>query len=271
MDILNSQRPSGLLRPFVRAYAQRVVHEDAAAQLIPPRLEPTLEFNFGTPLEVWLDAGAPLHAPRAVIVGSYANVGIHLRLTKGVESFAVFFRPGAISQLFGIPSRHLTNAHADAQAVLGRSLSGLWEEMASASTFPARVSIVERFLALRVEKASTTLIANAANELFRRRGTPRIAPLAVSHGLDIRQFERRFTYEIGLSPKLFARIARFQTAIDWKLAHPETTWRHIAHALGYHDQMHLIHDCKKLGGSVPGQIIGMLGDSRPPALSGDAG
>jgi transcriptional regulator GlxA family with amidase domain len=117
-----------------------------------------------------------------------------------------------------------------------------------------------------VSHAASTVITVAANELLLRRGRPHIAPFAASFGLDVRQFERRFSREIGMSPKRFARIARFQTALDWKLARPASTWREIAHELDYHDQMHLVHDFSKLGGHAPSEMLAGLGDSRPPAL-----
>jgi hypothetical protein len=52
-----------------------------------------------------------------------------------------------------------------------------------------------------------------------------------------RQFERRFRYEIGIPPKLYARIVRFEAALRRKAAAPATQWTDIAHILGYHDQM----------------------------------
>jgi transcriptional regulator GlxA family with amidase domain len=85
--------------------------------------------------------------------------------------------------------------------------------------------------------------------------------------MGLRQFERQFRRETGASPKVFARIARFQAALDAKLASPRRTWLDIAHAFGYHDQMHMIHDFEGLGHNTPTQLITELGDVRPPALA----
>jgi AraC-like DNA-binding protein len=264
--VLHSQRSSPLLSPFVRAYAQRTIAADAPLQVLPPRLEQTLNFDFGTPVEVWTDGEAPFPSPAAVVVGAHDHGGLRLRLMKGVESFSIFFRPSGFSQLFGVPSVHLANTHAEADALLGPALHRVREQMGSTSSFQDRVAIVERFLIGRRDHATSSIITVAANELLRLRGRPSVSPFARAFGLDIRQFERRFLREIGMSPKRFARIARFQTALDWKLARPSTTWREIAHDLGYHDQMHLVHDFSKLGGYAPGEMLAGLGDSRPPAL-----
>ena len=77
-------------------------------------------------------------------------------------------------------------------------------------------------------------------------------------GLSVRQFERRFRYEIGIPPKLYARIVRFETALRSKAAAPATQWTDIAHALGYHDQMHMVHDFNSLSGDSPTAVSGRL-------------
>jgi transcriptional regulator GlxA family with amidase domain len=83
----------------------------------------------------------------------------------------------------------------------------------------------------------------------------------------LRQFEREFHREIGASPKVFARIARFQSALDAKVSAPKRTWLDIAHSFGYYDQMHMIHDFETLGRDSPTRLVAQLGDSRPPALA----
>jgi AraC-like DNA-binding protein len=68
---------------------------------------------------------------------------------------------------------------------------------------------------------------------------------------------------MGLSPKLFARIARFQMALDAKRNTPARAWLSIAHEYGYFDQMHMIRDFQNLGGDTPGQILHQSGDLQP--------
>jgi transcriptional regulator GlxA family with amidase domain len=85
----------------------------------------------------------------------------------------------------------------------------------------------------------------------------------------LRQFERDFRREVGASPKVFARIARFQAALDAKIAAPKRSWLDIAHTFGYYDQMHMIHDFATLGRNSPTRLVSQIGDSRPPALVAD--
>ena len=70
-----------------------------------------------------------------------------------------------------------------------------------------------------------------------------------------------------IGPKRFGKIARFQAALDAKIRFPRRTWLSIAHALGYHDQMHMVHDFRQFGSASPKSVFSMLGDGRPPALA----
>jgi transcriptional regulator GlxA family with amidase domain len=94
--------------------------------------------------------------------------------------------------------------------------------------------------------------------------------LAHQDFMGLRPSERRFQQETGASPKSFARVARFQAALDAKLASPGRTWLDIAHTFGYYDQMHMIRDFADLGSGAPTHLIAQMGDVRPPALASAA-
>ena len=102
--------------------------------------------------------------------------------------------------------------------------------------------------------------------MFAARGIVRVSDIANEFGLSQRQFERGFAAETGCSPKLYARIARFQTALDMKIASPRRSWTEIAHSLSYHDQMHMVHDFQTLTGSSPNRFMAELGEARPNAV-----
>lgn len=66
----------------------------------------------------------------------------------------------------------------------------------------------------------------------------------------MRQFERRFITLLGISPKVYARILRFEAAL-YRKSVTGRNWTTIAHDLGYHDQMHMVHDFESLAGESP--------------------
>ena len=107
----------------------------------------------------------------------------------------------------------------------------------------------------------------AAHHTYRRNGAVRVPSLANDCSLSLRQYERRFATEIGFRPKLFARLIRFQAALDAKRKSPEWSWLTIAHHFGYFDQMHMVLDFKKLGGLAPSEVLQQIGDYQPWSLS----
>jgi AraC-like DNA-binding protein len=69
---------------------------------------------------------------------------------------------------------------------------------------------------------------------------------------------------------MYARIVRFEAALHRKAASPITHWTDIAHALGYHDQMHMVHDFNRLSGDTPTAICRQLDMFvRPELISAD--
>ena len=87
---------------------------------------------------------------------------------------------------------------------------------------PAAATIANQFL-LRHAQAVRTRdgVSAAAMEMLRRAGGTRIPIMAERAGLGLRQFERRFVQRVGVSPKLFARIARFEAALDGMARSPQ--------------------------------------------------
>src|SRR5947207_13691632 len=98
-------------------------------------------------------------------------------------------------------------------------------------------------------------VSAAANEILLHHGQVHIGGLAAWAGLSLRQFERRFTEQVGVRPKLYARIARFEAALDSRARSQEKSWTEVAHAFGYYDQMHLIHDFERFSGETPTKLL----------------
>ncbi len=112
--------------------------------------------------------------------------------------------------------------------------------------------------AIRPATESVSVIVHTARAIIRNEGAVRVSDIVHQTGLGLRQFERRFAHEIGVSPKLYARIIRFEAALQWRATSPSLSWTDIAHELGYHDQMHMVHDFTRLSGDSPDAISSHL-------------
>lgn len=262
--------PHVRLREFVRIYAQREVSaeelgREVIVEPIPARLEQTLEFQFGERFNVQHWEGYDELTPDEAIIGAQVRGVTKIELRPGVISFGIFFSPVGFSRLFGLPVTDLTGKAYDA-ALVSKLFSSVRLRLADCVTFPGRVQIIEEMLfrfAGRLQGKDT--MVTIAERIFSQQGVVRIPQLATESGLGARQFERRFLQTVGMSPKRFARVARFQTALDAKIAAPRRSWSEIAQHLRYYDQMHMIHDFQLLGGATPHELLAGIGDARPTA------
>lgn len=243
---------------FARGYVQREAQLGSANLTHPvlARSNQALDFEFGDSVEIRLFGTAPRTADAAALVGVLTCPRGELVMRRHTETFAIFFKPAAIHRLFGLPVLEITNRDHPARAALGVAATELQEQLGSATTFEQRVEIADRFIVSQSQRAlGVDAIEQAANEIVRRAGACRMDALALHTGLSMRTFQRTFRQRIGVSPKLYARIVRFEASLKAKAALPHVSWTAIAHRFGYHDQMHLVHDFQKLSGHTPTELL----------------
>ena len=86
-------------------------------------------------------------------------------------------------------------------------------------------------------------------------------------GLSARRFARLFTLEVGLTPKLYSRVQRFQRVLQ-AMDGQAGDWTDVAQSCGYFDQSHLIRECRSMSGFTPTELAARrVGDSDHVALS----
>jgi AraC-like DNA-binding protein len=251
----------------VRVYAQRETDrtDSVVIEPCPARLEQMLEFQFGEPISC-IQGGNHRAMYPGMIIGAVAQP-CSISLPGGTISFGIFFHPIGLSRLLGIPMKEISLEAYDARDVAGHWLGSLQNQLAECRSFAERVLVAESLLLeCAVRAAPPTTMQVLAAHVFSAQGSVRILDLARHLGLGPRQFERQFKEDIGVQPKLYSRISRFQSALDAKLTSPHRTWLEIALSFGYFDQMHMIRDFHGLAGDVPSRILSSIGDMRPPSV-----
>lgn len=252
---LRSVYPVTALRDFVRFFRQREAHVAGAAIVYPiaARPEQFLEFYLKQRYLVRIcETGICDLAPRAVVVGPCTYRRAELVLQGHYDVFTVHFQPAGFHQLFGVPMAELADRACEARDVLGPIASEIEQRLADAASFGERVDIATEYLLQHVTGGvAPDAVAIAANRVLSDCGTLRIRDAAAIAGLSIRQFERRFCEQVGVTPKRYARITMFQSALHAKLAIPKRAWTEIAHESGYYDQMHMVHEFERFTGESP--------------------
>jgi AraC-like DNA-binding protein len=254
--------PSGPLRDYVRLYRLRhfVLNGDRqiSCKPFPPRPEQCLIF-FPRGVEVSEDvcSGIKTQRPRSVISGQYTyRVNRHI---QGLEflMLEVDLQPGALHRLTGIPFKELTNTAVDAEAFFGAEIKRVNERLGSAPSYSEMIGLIEGFLQhlVRKEKKAALSIDHTLHGVIHDATDYSVDLLAQKAFLSPRQLERKFDERIGVSPKTFLRICRFNQSYWMHLKHPDWDWLRIAVACGYNDYQHLVKDYKDFANATPNNFF----------------
>lgn len=167
-------------------------------------------------------------------------------------NFQVVFQPAAMFILTGIPAYELTNAFIDAAIVFPHSRFAL-EQMQAAGSYQEILTIAEQFVLSVIRSARHHLypLDSVASTMIKRPESFSIEDLAREAFLCTKQFERKFYEHVGVNPKTFARIIRFNRAFNTRNANPKWDWLRIAAACDYTDYQHLVKEYKHFTNHTP--------------------
>lgn len=228
--------------------------------LVPARAFPLLEFVIGDRFRVHFpDEDRVETSPGTVLVGPQTHCRSKLEFTGTVECFVILFQPAGLFHLFGIPVPELTDRAQDAHAVLGSFVSRLQGALEGCDNVTQRTRVADSLL-LRYAHAAERSdgISAAATRILSACGNVRVSDVVGDTGLSLRQFERRFVQQLGVKPKVFSRIVRFEAALDTKARSLTKSWTDVAHEFGYYDQMHMVHDFRVFTAGTPTQALGEI-------------
>jgi AraC-like DNA-binding protein len=192
--------------------------------------------------------------PGAVLVGAHSRYAV-IDAKEQCAVLGVSFRPGGMWPFFDAAPEELHNAHVGLRDLWGAAGASLRERILAAPTAHAKLQLLAAEL---LERALRPLARRPEIEIALRKLTLRpheqaIAALSTDVGLSARRFTRLFTLQVGLTPKLYARIKRFELVVR-TLNCGAVDWTTVAQHCGYFDQSHLIRDCKSLSGFTPTEL-----------------
>jgi AraC-like DNA-binding protein len=255
-------KPSLLLQPFIHCYSLR-------------------EFDTGE-----MAMPMPLHAMNECYMtfflkDQYCDVvdesGKHRRMSAALCSLftssqgcayykgnfallSVQFKSNGFFAIFGIPQRLLISSLLPLDDILGKDVhSLLTEQLQSSKGVSEMGAYMNAYFTQRLfsqkHKHYTKVIAHTSNSIFRNKGLISVDNLAGEANMSLRNFERRFIDEVGMSPKLYIRITRFFGALENKMMFPQKNWTTITHESGYFDQAHFIKECREFASKTPEELF----------------
>jgi AraC-like DNA-binding protein len=170
-----------------------------------------------------------------------------------VELFGVRFLPAGATLLLAAPVTH-RDLWVPLSKWLGSEAYELEHAVARAQDNAARAGILDELLVQRLAAGSLdTRLSKAVALVFQSAGTAKIAALAKAAAASERTLSRLFEEHVGLAPKRFCRVVRFQHLLRRLGKDPD--WTAFAADLGYSDQAHMIREFKELFGCTPGDAL----------------
>ncbi len=165
----------------------------------------------------------------------------------------IHFKPGGAFPFFKMPASELHNLHVSLEDLWGHQAGLLRERLLEAQAPQKKLQVLEEcLLAQAFRPLERHRAVDFALGLFRNIHTaPAMADLADEVGISSRRFIQLFSNEVGLTPKLFARVRRFQQVLLNIRTGAEFSWVGMAASCGYFDQAHFIHDFKEFSGINP--------------------
>jgi AraC-like DNA-binding protein len=207
-------------------------------------------------LLVNLDRDALHSAPDGlppVRTGGAALQGPHTRsaVAETADQRAILwveFRPGGAAPFFpGLADA--CDQLVPLDAVWGRRGATLRERLLAAGSPEAMREVVEDALLAAAEPPRPDPALAVAVAALHRGAT--VAEAADRLGWTTKRLVRLFSAQVGLAPKRFARVRRFQRLLSAAAATRGGDWTRLAAECGYHDQAHMIHDFRSFAGQSP--------------------
>jgi AraC-like DNA-binding protein len=224
---------------------------------------------------LWLvGAPAPAHGRERLLPTGTMQLVIDLRQTSSLhipllcgphsESFiidaapqtaimGVHFKPGGAFPFFKVPAGELHNTRVSLDTFPTWRAAELQERLLEACTPVARFQTLERFLLARAVRplARHPAVDFALKAFHDMSRAPSVSAVVDRTGWSQRRFIEVFRDEVGLTPKLFCRVVRFQQVLQRIHRRQQVNWANVAVACGYYDQAHFIHEFEAFSGLSP--------------------
>jgi AraC-like DNA-binding protein len=198
---------------------------------------------------------------RAVVTGAHSKFFV-IDTAGQASLMGVHFKPGGAFPFFHAPADELRNAHVPLETLWHEPATELREQLLEAPTLLARFGVLERFLLARTVRPleRRAAVRFALQEFDTVPQTRTMSEVGRQIGLSQRRFIQVFSEEVGLTPKQYCRVRRFQEALRFVESSKEVDWTGIASACGYFDQAHFIHDFHAFSGLNPTAYLAGRGD-----------
>lgn len=197
---------------------------------------------------------APFHnqtivQPRAIVAGARTGYSV---IDSGDlhELIGITFRPHGFTA-FGVPAGAVPPSDVALDDIWGARASALVAQLRDAPELLMRWRLIEMFLHARLSVSPHPAVCFAVHAAQFEPDVRRVNELAREYGLSRRRFGQLVREQVGLTPKSFLRVQRFQRALRQARNGREIAWAAVAQECGFCDQSHLVKEFHHFAGVTP--------------------
>lgn len=250
------RRPAGCLRPFIRRYlGTRLEGIEPGSHRGLPSTFLTLIISLGAPIDVVaMPNSRQVPGSFGAFVGGLHASSATVSHGTSLSCINVELSPLGAHAVLGVRAGELASLVVGLDDVMGRRGRELTERLNCADSWSERFDILDEVFAHRLADQSELpgQLVEAWRQLLASGGAARIGAVAADVAWSRRHLAERFRLEFGLTPKVAARVVRFDRARRL-LEHPNAvSLAMVAAQCGYPDQAHLSREWQDLAGCPPG-------------------
>ncbi len=252
--MLDFIKPTRILSKYIQNYF--IVETNNPMEFLPKeRVYPcgnaTMVFHYGSPSKFQKKNSSEYIEPSLVICGQQTNF-YDLSLSGKTGMILIVFKPHGVKSFFNFPITELLNENISLQDLAKSEAIELEDKLLYSENNKQRIIHIENFLFNRLTQNSDfDRIEHTVNFIENSKGQIKTQDIAKEVCLGIKQFERNFSKYVGLNPKKFASIVRFQNILQMKRKFKNANMYQLAFDNGYYDQSHFNHDFKSITGLTP--------------------
>ncbi|MCP4136046.1 MAG: AraC family transcriptional regulator [bacterium] len=190
--------------------------------------------------------------PRVTICGQKKTF-FDIRQLGHTKLISILFKPAGASALLPFRLSEIVNFSLDLDDIFSNQGDRLLNRLTEAGSSLEKIGVIEQFLMgiiKREHRKDYYLMEGIIDEINGSYGQVTVDDLCFAFDLNAKSIERKFSEYIGVPPKTFLRIVRFQSVLQkYNSFHGSLT--SLGYECGYYDQSHFIKDVKSFTGHSP--------------------
>lgn len=269
MNLFNTYQPCKELEDVVEHYwhSKCYLEQSLVQEMNTPTFQ-ALTFNLSGQYEYIESREVSMRMDKmCYLIGQPLSKRVSISNPLGIDILGVKFKHLGIHLLTGIDMRHISDKIIDANNVWHHEIDLLYEEILDKKNIYERINTLEHFLKRKkaqqrfkekISKDKTYIVKHSIHQMEANK-TYDISKLREGVFTSKKTFERYFLNHIGVSPKQYATICRFNhvcSHLNELIEEPD--WHDVIVSFGYYDQSHLIREFKRFAGKTPTEYFSLL-------------